>query len=96
MLILSSMIISNVPQLWAETATSRQPSCMNLAVACEAASMGQTRHQIWRNCVKPVVEGKKAYRRLNISPEDIQSCRDRIQEHKPFQWRKGANQHIGT
>lgn len=80
-----------------ESTNSSQPSCMNLSIACERAGLGQNRHQIWRNCIKPVIEGNKKFRRLNIDPEDIQSCRDRIQMHKPYYWRKGANQgHIGS
>lgn len=93
--ILGSMIILMSPQIFGGTIEADavpQPSCMNLAAACEAAGIGQNRHQVWRNCVKPIVEGRKSFRRLNISPEDIQSCRDRIQMHKPYYWRKGANQ----
>ncbi len=68
-------------------AENQEPSCANISIACQAAGIGETRHQIWRTCIKPIVDGKHI-RGVTVEPEDIQACQERIQMHKPGAWRK--------
>ena len=67
----------------AMSSTKAHP-CKNIAMACKTAGKGTNKHELWENCVKPIIAGQTVTG-VTVNPSDVKSCQAIMQmRHKNF------------
>jgi hypothetical protein len=54
--------------------------CKNIATACTSAGKGKNRHEIWDNCMKPIIAGQTVPG-VTVNSADVQACQAKIKNN---------------
>jgi hypothetical protein len=55
--------------------------CMSIMQACNAANAGKPKQEVWKTCIKPVLDGQSVSG-VNVSSNDVQACKTKMMQRK--------------